>query len=1003
MNKQQFSKRFRFSVLFIFSAVILASIGFFAFTIRTVPVKAQDNPFAPNAIVFSENFDSVALPNLPAGWTTTSNGLSQPFKSVNNFPDSAPNAVFTNDPEFTGNADLTTPAIQLGNVRHKLTFRQKYQMDYEFDGGVLEISTNGGAFTDIVSAGGSFAFGGYDTPLVGGSLSGRNAWTGDSVNYVSVEVNLPASTNNQSVRFRWRFGSDDMEGGTGWWIDNVQVTNAISGFNTNALTIPASGTASIYPSEITVAGQTGLVNGVTVNLTNFSHTAPDDVDLLLVAPNGHKIVLMSDVGGANAVTNLNLVFDDTAAASLPDSAAITSGTYKPTDFETGDVFPAPAPTGANTGRFLSVFNGISPNGVWRLYLVDDTGANAGSISGGWSISVLSSPDAIGLQNTGAADPYPSQKQVAGLLGTVTRATVTLTNFSHTAPDDVDIMLAAPNGRRIVLMSDVGGTTEVGGLNLTFDDLAASNLPDSAIFTSGTYKPTDFEAGDNFPSPAPQGALSGTTLGAFYGSAPNGTWRLYAVDDAGNNTGSIAGSWSISLTTSTTACNFTLSPLAQSFPTTGGSGNFGISMPSNCSWTAVATSGFLTINSAASGDGNGTISFSVAPNFGGARTGSIDVSNGVLTRSFQVQQPSGCPTSLSQTAVNFNASGGSGNVSVTANGVCSYLGVSDSNWVQITSPQQSGNGSVTFNVQPNPSATSRTANINVSGQTFTVNQAGTIGRRFDFDGDGKSDLGVFRPSTSVWWILNSGTPGSFASVKFGISTDKITPADYDGDRKTDFSVYRDGVWYIFQSQTNTVRIGNWGISTDTPVPGDYDGDSRADLAVYRAGEGNWYVLRSSNSAFQVANFGVSTDKPVPADYDGDGKFDFALYRVGDIVSNWAILNSSNGAVSSQQFGNAGDIAVPADFDGDGRDQIAVFRPSIGTWFTSPNPATNYGAIRFGALGDIPATADFDGDGKSDAAVFRNGLWYILNSSNQAVRAEFWGISGDTPIPAAYNAQ
>ena len=80
---------------------------------------------------------------------------------------------------------------------------------------------------------------GYDTPLVAGTLAGRNAWTGDSVNYVTTEINLPASTTNQSIRLRWRFGSDDMEGGTGWWIDNVQITNAISGFNNNAITIPA--------------------------------------------------------------------------------------------------------------------------------------------------------------------------------------------------------------------------------------------------------------------------------------------------------------------------------------------------------------------------------------------------------------------------------------------------------------------------------------------------------------------------------------------------------------------------------------------------------------------------------------------------------------------------------------------------------------------------------------------------------------------------------------------
>ena len=999
-------KNLRFSGLLVIGIFSILFAIFSVIWFGSSSAKAQEAELSASVVAFNESFDSVAVPALPIGWSGTNSGGSMAFKTVSTISDSAPNAIYTNDPDVTGNATLTTPLIALGNVRHKLTFRQRYQMDYEFDGGVLELSINGGSFTDIILAGGTFASGGYDTPLVAGTLSGRAAWTGDSVNYVTTEINLPANTSNQNIQLRWRFGSDDMEGGDGWRIDNVQITNDISGFNTNAITIPTVGAASVYPSEINVSGQSGLVTGVQVNLTNFSHTAPDDVDLMLVSPSGGKVVLMSDVGGTNAVTNLNLIFDDTAAASLPDNLVIASGTFKPTDFEADDVFPAPAPAVASTGRMLSAFNGTTPNGSWKLFLVDDNGANAGSISGGWNISVQSSTDAIGLQNTGAASLYPSQKLVAGILGNITKAMVTLNNVSHTGADDVDIMLVAPNGKRIVLMSDVGGTSEIGGLNLTFDDSAASNLPDSTTLVSGAFKPTDFETGDVFPAPAPGGATTGATLNAFYGSAPNGVWKLYAVDDADSNSGSIAGSWSLNLTTSTTACDFTIGPLAQSFPISGGNGSFGINMPSACFWSATAASGFITVNSNTNGGGNGTISFSVAPNQGGPRSGSIVVSNGVATRTFQVQQASGCPTSLGQSAVNFGTSGGSGNVSVTAGSVCSYLASSNANWVQITSPVQSGNSTVTFNVQPNVSASSRTASVTVSGQTFSVNQAGAVGKRFDFDGDGKADLSIFRPANGVWWVLNSGLAGSYSAVPFGLSTDKTTPADYDGDRKTDFSIYRGGIWYIFQSLTNTIRIDSWGIATDTAVPGDYDGDGKADLAIYRANEANWYVRRSIDSSYQVTNFGLSTDKPIPADFDGDGRMDFAVYRPGAntaAASSWSTLNSSNNAAATIQFGNGGDIAVPADFDGDGRDNIAVFRPSTGTWYTSTNPATNYGAVQFGMSGDIPAPADFDGDGKADVAVFRQGIWYILNSGNGTVRTDFWGISSDKAIPASYTAQ
>jgi subtilisin-like proprotein convertase family protein len=998
-------KLYRHSGFVILNLVILAIIGLSAFRGFFAPVKAQETDFAPTAVVFSENFDALTTPNLPVGWTTTNTGGSVPFATLATFPDSPPNAIYANDPFVVGTSSLTTPAIVLGNVRHKLIFRQRYQLDYEFDGGVLEISTNGGAFTDIISAGGSFVSGGYTTPLVSSDLQGRNAWTGDSITYITTEINLPANTSNSSIRLRWRFACDDMEGGDGWRIDNVQIINAISGFNTNSIVIPAVGQASVYPSDIEVSGQQGLVSAVQVNLTNFSHTAPDDVDLMLVAPNGHRVILMSDVGGINPVTNLNLIFDDAATASLPDNSTITSGTYRPTDFETGDLYPNPAPSSTQSGRLLSSLNGLSPNGIWSLFLVDDNGANAGSISGGWNISVVSTPDVIGLQNTGAATPYPSQRSFFGRLGTVTNVTVSIANFSHTAPDDVDLMLVAPNGRRVVLMSDVGGNTEVGGLNINFDDAAVANLPDSGTLVSGTFKPTDFETGDVFPVPAPQGATSGSTLAAFYGSAPNGTWRLFAVDDAGNNVGSIAGNWNLNLTTSATACNFTINPSTQAFPTVGGNGNFSINMPSACSWAVSSRSDFLTLNSSVSGNGNGNIDFSVAQNFGGARSGSIVISNGVTTRTFQVQQPSGCPVSISQSAVSFTSAGGAGNVSVSAGGVCSYLATSNTNWVQITSPLQTGNGVVTFNVLPNPTANSRSASVFVGGQSFSVNQAGSTGRRFDFDGDGKADVNIFRPSSGVWWRLNSGQVGSVSGIQFGIATDKLTPADYDGDRKTDISVYRDGIWYSIRSQTNTVQIASWGLATDIPVPNDYDGDGKADLAVYRASEGKWYVLRTSDGGFQVTAYGLSTDKPVPADYDGDGKTDFAVLRTGVVGSavNWLVLNSGNGSSSSTQFGLSGDIAAPADFDGDGRDNFAVFRPSTGFWYTSLNPATNFGGVQFGMQGDVPVPADYDGDGKADISVFRQGIWYRIESSNQTLRIESWGLANDSAIPGVFNRQ
>jgi hypothetical protein len=272
---------------------------------------------------------------------------------------------------------------------------------------------------------------------------------------------------------------------------------------------------------------------------------------------------------------------------------------------------------------------------------------------------------------------------------------------------------------------------------------------------------------------------------------------------------------------------------------------------------------------------------------------------------------------------------------------------------------------------------------------------------DFDGDGKTDVSIFRPSTGDWW-WQSSLDGGQRATGWGISSDVITPGDYDGDGKTDFAVFRNGTWYVFNSATSTARIENFGLAGDVPVANDYDGDSKTDLAVYRAGI--WYHLRSGSGTFGSVSFGLATDIPIPSDYDGDGKSDFAVYRGSDNAGepDFYVFQSTDGTTPGYSWGNASDIPVVADYDADGLADIGVFRPSEGNWYVRKSLG-GFIIQHFGAEGDQPQHGDFDGDGKSDLAVFRasEGNWYILSSTTGVPTVKNFGLSSDTPVPAKHN--
>ena len=276
--------------------------------------------------------------------------------------------------------------------------------------------------------------------------------------------------------------------------------------------------------------------------------------------------------------------------------------------------------------------------------------------------------------------------------------------------------------------------------------------------------------------------------------------------------------------------------------------------------------------------------------------------------------------------------------------------------------------------------------------------------FDFDGDGKTDIGIFRPtSASEWWIQRSSNNSVYAA-QFGASGDVISPADFTGDGKADIAFFRPsmGQWFVLRSEDSTFYAFPFGAAGDVAAPADYDGDSKGDAAVFRPSSSTWFILRSSDGQVAIVAFGVTGDQPVPADYDGDGRADIAVWRPagGSGAAEWWILRSTAGLFAAG-FGSSTDKAVPSDFTGDGKADVALFRPSTGEWYILRSEDQSFFAFPFGAAGDVPAPGDYDGDGRFDAAVFRPGsqTWF-MNRSTQGPTAVGFGAPGDLPIPNAF---
>ena len=569
-----------------------------------------------------------------------------------------------------------------------------------------------------------------------------------------------------------------------------------------------------------------------------------------------------------------------AVSGGPNSTAPTNGFRVPTacvpipEVSIGDVSMAEGNSNGQAAFTVSL-SATSPNTVW----VDYTTADATATNG-----LQANPTPIIIPTSGEATPYPAPITVASSLGTVTKVTATLHGFGHTFPSDVDVLLVGPGGQSTILMSDVGGGTDVSNLSITFDD-AGPAVPGTLV--SGTFRPTDLETGDNFPSPAPSGA-HGSSLSVFNGVDPVGTWRLFVVDDTGIDGGQITDGWSLTFSPSA-GPDYTATTGALMFPP--GTTSRTVTVPI-IGDTAPEPNETFQVNlsnpirlTILDGRGIGTIvnddgapptptptplRDDVAVDFGPA--GLWALNNGTAWGQLHVRNP---------THVASGDVDGNGVADVVAD--LPGIGI----WVRM-------NNTVWAPVHPASAA------------------AIAVG---DLDGTGQADILIDFPGFGVWVYANNSTWSQLHSA----SPTRMVTGDLDGDGYDEAILDFPGLGIWVNNRGAWARLHPLNAGPMMTV--DLDGNGLAEVVIDFPGFGIWIHWNASTWSQLHSQ---SPTRMAAGDLDGNGSaeaiFDFP--GVGIWVWNtgaWSRLHTLAGL----ELGTG-------DLDGNGQDDVLISFPGIGLW-------------------------------------------------------------------------
>ncbi|HEY6166600.1 MAG TPA: Calx-beta domain-containing protein, partial [Verrucomicrobiae bacterium] len=346
-------------------------------------------------------------------------------------------------------------------------------------------------------------------------------------------------------------------------VDYTNVSGSVSWADGDLLpktfTIPIVNDTLVEGDETVILSLSSPVGATLVSSTPSTLTiVDDDASATFV---GAGAVLLTETGGtANGAVDpgetVTLSFalrnvGSTTTSNLTATLLATNGVTNPDAPKNYGAVIAGGPAVAQNFTFTAT--GTNGGTITAVLQLQDGATSHGAVPFVFNLGSRTNrfinSTAITINDNSPASPYPSSILVSGVAGSVSKVTVTLSNLSHTFPADVDVLLVSPTGQRVIVMSDAGSSSTspnpVNNVTLTFDDDAASGLPQTNQIVSGTFRPTNFSPAEFFPPPAPAAPFS-ATLSAFNGINPNGTWSLYVLDDNGLDFGSIASGWSLDI-------------------------------------------------------------------------------------------------------------------------------------------------------------------------------------------------------------------------------------------------------------------------------------------------------------------------------------------------------------------------------------------------------------------------------------------------------------------------